>query len=39
MESTSETDSSTYTLSGAKVDDGTLKPGIYIRNGKKFIVK
>ena len=39
MESAPETDSSIYTLSGAKVDDGMLKPGIYIRNGKKFIVK
>ena len=31
-------DNSTYTLQGVKVE-GVLKPGIYIRNGKKFVVK
>lgn len=31
-------DNSTYTLQGVKVE-GNLQPGIYIRNGKKFIVK
>ena len=28
----------TYTLQGIKVE-GNLKPGVYIRNGKKFVVK
>ena len=31
-------DNATYTLQGVKVE-GDLKPGIYIRNGKKFTVK
>ena len=31
-------DGSTYTIQGVKVE-GELKPGIYIRNGKKFVVK
>lgn len=32
-------DDQTYTLAGVRVDDGQLRPGIYIRNGKKFVVK
>ena len=32
------TDQSVYTLQGVKVE-GALKPGVYIRNGKKFVVK
>ena len=28
-----------YNLQGQKVNGKTLKPGIYIRNGKKFMVK
>lgn len=29
----------TYTLQGVRVDEGQLKPGVYIRNGHKFVVK
>ena len=29
----------TYTLQGIRVDDSCLRPGIYIRNGKKIIIK
>ena len=32
------TDGATYTLQGIKVE-GNLQPGVYIRNGKKFVVK
>ena len=32
------TDQSIYTLQGVKVE-GTPKPGIYIKNGRKFVVK
>jgi hypothetical protein len=28
-----------FNLQGQKVNSKTLKPGIYIRNGKKFMVK
>ena len=28
-----------YNLQGQKVNSKTLKPGIYIKNGKKFMVK
>ena len=28
-----------YTLSGVKVDAENLKPGVYVRNGKKFVVR
>lgn len=28
-----------YTLSGVRVDSDNLRPGIYIKNGKKFFVK
>ena len=28
-----------YTLSGVKVDASNLQPGVYVRNGKKFVVK
>ena len=28
-----------FTLSGIKVDSDHLKPGVYVRNGKKFVVK
>ena len=31
-------DGSTYTLQGVKVE-GLLRPGVYIRDGKKFVVK
>ena len=33
----SETD--IYSLSGVKVDASNLMPGVYVRNGKKFVVK
>lgn len=29
----------TFTLSGVKVDDKNLHPGVYIRNGKKVVIK
>ena len=29
----------TYTLMGTKVEAKTLKPGIYIQNGKKVVIK
>ena len=32
-------DNRTYDLRGRVVDDGNLKPGVYIRGGKKFIVR
>jgi len=32
-------DGYTYTLTGVRVDDDQLRPGIYIRNGRKFVVK
>ena len=28
-----------YTMSGIRVSDTALRPGIYIKNGKKFIVR
>ncbi len=28
-----------YTLSGVKVDASNLQPGVYVRDGKKFVVK
>lgn len=31
--------SATYTLTGVKVESKTPKPGIYIRNGKKVVIK
>ena len=31
--------STTYTLTGVKVQSKNPKPGIYIRNGKKIIIK
>lgn len=31
--------SSVYDINGRKVNDKNLKPGIYIKNGKKFVVK
>lgn len=34
----SSKDGVTYDLSGRRVDDLTLSPGIYIKEGKKFIV-
>ncbi|MBR5655900.1 MAG: endo-1,4-beta-xylanase [Prevotella sp.] len=33
------TDAATYDLMGRRVNDSTLHPGIYIRSGKKFVVK
>jgi hypothetical protein len=35
----SAADNATYNLRGQMVDDSSLQPGIYIRNGKKIIVK
>ncbi|MBR5083240.1 MAG: hypothetical protein IKX33_01460 [Prevotella sp.] len=36
----SETESDdVFTLSGIKVDPDHLKPGVYVRKGKKFVVK
>jgi GH35 family endo-1,4-beta-xylanase len=32
-------DNRTYNLMGVPVDEGNLCPGIYIRNGRKFVVK
>ena len=32
-------ESSVYDLNGRKVSENNLKPGIYVKNGKKFIVK
>lgn len=32
-------DAATYDLMGRRVNDSTLHPGIYIRSGKKFVVK
>ena len=32
-------DAAVYTLDGRRVDGMSLKPGIYIKNGKKFIVR
>ena len=29
----------TYDLNGRKVNENNLKPGIYVRNGRKFVVK
>ena len=34
-----KTDSHCYTLDGRRVNEDNLRPGIYIRNGKKVIVK
>jgi hypothetical protein len=28
-----------YDINGRMVSDKTLKPGLYIKNGKKFVVK
>ena len=36
---TSTTNDDVYNLQGQKVNSKTLKPGIYIKNGKKFMVK
>ena len=32
-------ESSVYDLNGRKVNENNLKPGIYVKNGKKFIIK
>ena len=32
-------DNAVYNLKGQRIDDDQLTPGIYIRNGKKFVVK
>ena len=29
----------TYDLNGRRVNENNLKPGIYVKNGKKFVVK
>jgi hypothetical protein len=31
--------SSVYDINGRKVDENSLKPGMYIKNGRKFVVK
>ena len=36
---TISTDNRIYNLMGVPVDEGQLRPGIYIKNGKKFIIK
>ena len=36
---TVSTDDAIYNLQGQKVNEKSLKPGIYIKNGKKFMVK
>lgn len=36
---TNETNEATFTLSGIRVDSKNLPAGIYIRSGKKFVVK
>ena len=28
-----------YDLNGRKVNENSLKPGMYIKNGKKFVIK
>jgi len=33
------TEGPVYTLDGRRVDGSTLRPGFYIKNGKKFIIK
>ncbi len=35
----SNNESPVYDLNGRKVNENTLKPGMYIKNGKKFVVK
>ena len=32
-------ESSVYDLNGRRVDENTLKPGIYIKSGKKVVIK
>ena len=32
-------DAPTYDLNGRRVNENNLKPGIYVKNGKKFVVK
>ena len=32
-------ESPVYDINGRKVNENNLKPGIYVKNGKKFIVK
>jgi hypothetical protein len=34
-----ETHSDVYTLDGRRVSAASLKPGLYIKEGKKFVVK
>lgn len=36
---TAPTDNAVYTISGMKVNADNLKPGLYIKQGRKFIVK
>ena len=38
IKSQTPTDDAIYTLQGVKVE-GNPKPGIYVRNGRKFVVK
>ena len=36
---TANSNSSVYDINGRKVNENSLKPGIYVKNGKKFVVK
>ena len=36
---TANSNSSVYDINGRKVNEKALKPGIYVKNGKKFVVK
>ena len=36
---TANGNSSVYDINGRKVNENSLKPGMYIKNGKKFVVK
>ena len=36
---TANSNSSVYDINGRKVNENSLKPGIYIKNGRKFVVK
>jgi hypothetical protein len=36
---TASSNSSVYDINGRKVNENSLKPGMYIKNGKKFVVK
>jgi hypothetical protein len=36
---TEKADNSVYDLNGRKVNEKSLKPGLYIKNGKKVVIK